>query len=250
MQAIISDIHSNLEAFSAMLDDIQRRGVTEIICLGDVIGYGPNPRECLDLARDFRLCLLGNHEEAVLFEAQAQGFNPRATTAVKWTAKQFDMLGDVRRENAPRWDFMGAMPRYYSGNGILLVHGSPTDPTREYIYTTDVRNPNKMERIFSQVEHLCFVGHTHVPGVWTEDMTYRSPEEMDYQYRITPRKTIVNVGSIGQPRDSDPRACYTLFDGSLVQFVKLPYDFETTIKKIYAIEDLDRSLGDRLREGR
>ena len=177
MQAIISDIHSNLEAFRAMLDDIQRRGVTEIICLGDVIGYGPNPRECLDLAREFRLCLLGNHEEAVLFEAQAQGFNPRATTAVRWTAKQFDMLGDVRRENAPRWDFMGAMPRYYSGNGVLLVHGSPTDPTREYIYTTDVRNPNKMERIFSQIEHLCFVGHTHVPGIWTEDMTYRSPEE-------------------------------------------------------------------------
>jgi diadenosine tetraphosphatase ApaH/serine/threonine PP2A family protein phosphatase len=250
MQAIISDIHSNLEAFRAMLDDIKRRGVTEIICLGDVIGYGPNPLECLDLAREFRLCLLGNHEEAVLFEAQAQGFNPRATTAVKWTAKQFDMLGVVRRENAPRWDFMGAMPRYYSGNGILLVHGSPTDPTREYIYTTDVRNPNKMERIFSQIEQLCFVGHTHVPGIWTEDMTYRSPEEMGCAYRITPRKTIVNVGSIGQPRDNDPRACYVLFDGSLVQFVKLPYDFETTIKKIYAIEDLDRSLGDRLREGR
>jgi diadenosine tetraphosphatase ApaH/serine/threonine PP2A family protein phosphatase len=130
------------------------------------------------------------------------------------------------------------------------VHGSPTDPTREYIYTTDVRNPNKMERLFSQIEHLCFVGHTHVPGIWTDDMTYRSPAELGHQYRITPRKTIINVGSIGQPRDNDPRACYILFDGSLIQFVKLPYDVETTIKKIYAIEGLDRSLGDRLREGR
>ena len=97
--AIVSDIHSNIEALTAVLEDIKAHKADEIVCLGDVIGYGPNPRECLDLAREVRLCLLGNHEEAVLFEAQAQGFNPRATTAVKWTAKQFDMLGAVRREN-------------------------------------------------------------------------------------------------------------------------------------------------------
>jgi len=250
MQAIVSDVHSNLEAFQAVLNDIKQRGVTDIICLGDLIGYGPDPRTCLDMAGSFNLCLLGNHEEAVLFEAQAQGFNPRATVAVKWTAKQFNMLGDDRQANAKRWDFMGNMPRYYSGNGILLVHGSPSDPTREYVYTTDVRNPNKMERIFGQIEHLCFVGHTHVPGVWTDDMTFRSPDDLDYVYRISPRKTIINVGSVGQPRDNDPRACYALFDGAAVRFIKVAYDFETTIRKIYAIQDLDRSLGDRLREGR
>ncbi len=250
MQAIISDIHSNLEAFNVVLEDIERRGIADIICLGDVIGYGPNPKDCLDLANDFRLCLLGNHEEAVLFEVHAQGFNPRATEAVRWTARQFDMLGADKQANAKRWDLMGGMPRTYSGNGILLVHGSPSDPTREYIYTTDVRNPNKMERIFLQIEHLCFVGHTHVPGVWTEDMTYRCPGELDFVYRITPGKTIVNVGSVGQPRDNDNRACYVLFDGTTVRFIKLKYDVETTVRKIYAIEKLDRSLGDRLREGR
>ena len=250
MQAIISDIHSNIEAFSVVLDDIKQRNVGEIICLGDVVGYGPNPKECLDRAKDFRLCLLGNHEEAVLFEAQTQGFNPRASEAVKWTAKQLDILGDDREANAQRWDFMGGMPRVYSGNGIMLVHGSPSDPTREYIYTTDVRNPNKMERIFSQIEHLCFVGHTHMPGVWTEDMTFRSPGELDNIYRITPGKTIINSGSVGQPRDNDNRACYILFDGSMVQFVKLEYDFEETIRKIHAIQELDQSLGDRLRDGR
>jgi diadenosine tetraphosphatase ApaH/serine/threonine PP2A family protein phosphatase len=250
MQAIISDVHSNLEAFQAVLDDIRLRGISDIICLGDIIGYGPDPKPCVDLAKDFRLCLLGNHEEAVLFESQAQGFNPRATSAVKWTAKQFDILGKDRDANAKRWDFMGAMPRVYSGNGVLLVHGSPSDPTREYIYTTDVRNPNKMERIFSQMEHLCFVGHTHVPGIWTEDMTYRSPEELDYLYRISPNKTVINVGSVGQPRDNDNRACYVLFDGTAARFVKVKYDFETTVEKIYAVAELDRSLGDRLREGR
>ena len=250
MQAIVSDIHSNIEAFRVVLDDIKRRGIADIICLGDVIGYGPDPKECLDLAKDFNLCLLGNHEEAVLFEAQTQGFNPRASTAVRWTAKQFDMLSDDRDANAKRWDFMGGMPRVYARDGVMLVHGSPSDPTREYIYTTDIRNPNKMERIFSLVDHLCFVGHTHMPGVWGQDMTYRSPEEMDYVFRITASKTVINVGSVGQPRDNDNRACYALFDGSMVQFVKLPYDFETTINKIHAIKELDPSLGHRLREGR
>ena len=250
MQAILSDVHSNLEAFTVVLEDIKKRGITDIICLGDLVGYGPNPKECLDLARDFRLCLLGNHEEAVLFEAQTQGFNPRASNAVRWTARQFDMLGEDREANARRWDFMGAMPRVYSGNGIMLVHGSPSDPTREYIYTTDVRNPNKMERIFAQIEHLCFVGHTHIPGVWTEDMTYRSPEDLDYHFRIGKRKTVINIGSVGQPCDNDPRACYGLFDGSSVEFVKLPYDYETTIRKIRETGELDPSLGDRLREGR
>lgn len=250
MQAIISDVHSNVEAFQVVLDDIRKRDITDIICLGDLIGYGPNPKECLDMAKDFGLCLLGNHEEAVLFEAQTQGFNPRASSAVRWTARQFDMLSEDRDGNARRWDFMGAMPRVYSGNGILLVHGSPSDPTREYVYTTDVRNPNKMERIFSQIEHLCLVGHTHMPGVWMEDMTFRSPEDLDFHFRIGPQKTIINVGSVGQPRDNDNRACYSLFDGSTVQFVKLEYDYETTIRKIYDTKELDPSLGDRLREGR
>ncbi len=250
MQAIISDVHSNIEAFSVVLEDIRKRGITDIICLGDLIGYGPNPKECLDMAADFRLCLLGNHEEAVLFEAQTQGFNPRASNAVRWTAKQFDMLSEDRTGNARRWDFMGNMPRVYSGNGIMLVHGSPSDPTREYVYTTDVRNPNKMERIFSQIEHLCLVGHTHIPGIWLEDMTYLSPEELDFHFRIGRQKTIINVGSVGQPRDNDNRACYALFDGNLIEWVKLEYDFETTIKKIYDTKELDPSLGDRLREGR
>ena len=160
------------------------------------------------------------------------------------------MLGEDRDANAVRWDMMGDMQTVYSGNGIMLVHGSPSDPTREYVYTTDVRNPNKMERIFGQIEHLCFLGHTHVPGVWTEDMTYRSPEDLDHLYRISNRKTIINVGSVGQPRDNDNRACYALFDGSAVRFVKLQYDVETTVRKIYAADGLDSSLGDRLREGR
>ena len=160
------------------------------------------------------------------------------------------MLSEDREANARRWDFIGSMLRVYSQDSILCVHGSPVDPTREYIYTTDVRNPNKMERIFEKIEHICFVGHTHVPGIWAEDMTYRSPEDLDYVCEMDSRKTIVNVGSVGQPRDFDNRACYVIFDGSVVRFVKLEYDFQKTAEKIYAIDGLDDFLGVRLKEGR
>ena len=250
MIAVISDIHSNLEAFEVVLADIRGRGVSDIICLGDVLGYGPNPKECLDLARDLRLCLMGNHEEAVLREAQAHGFNPKASRAIRWTANQFDMLSGDRAANAERWDFMGTMELTYVENTVLCVHGSPTEPTREYIRTTDIRNPNKMERIFGLIEHICFVGHTHVPGVWTEDLSYKAPEDLDYTYQIDERKTIVNVGSVGQPRDGDPRAAYALWDGTTVTFVRSPYNFERTAQKIYMIDDLDDFLGDRLKQGR
>jgi len=250
MQAIISDIHSNIEALSAVLRDIKNRGIRDVICLGDVIGYGPNPKECVDIVSKLRLCLLGNHEEAVLHVVQATGFNRKASSAVRWTAEQFDMLGQDKAANSERWNFLGNLPRDYRSNGVYLVHGSPCDPTREYIHVSDVRNPNKMERIFSRVEHVCFVGHTHVPGAWTQDLNYHPPEELKSVYHIDERKVIVNVGSVGQPRDFDNRACYVLFDGESVQWVRVSYDFEKTVRKVHAISMLDNSLGDRLREGR
>jgi len=250
MQAIISDLHSNIEALSAVLLDIKSRNLRDVICLGDVIGYGPNPKECIDVSDKLRLCLMGNHEEAVLHVVQAQGFNRKASSAVRWTADQFDMLGADKNANAQRWNFLGGLPRSYRSDGVLLVHGSPTDPTREYVHISDVRNPNKMERVFSLIEHVCFVGHTHVAGAWTEDLNYYSPETLDYVYPIDERKVIINVGSVGQPRDFDNRACYAIFDGETIRWVRVPYDYEKTIEKIHSIDMLDNSLGDRLREGR
>ena len=233
-----------------VLADLREREISDIICLGDVVGYGPNPKECVDLAEQCRLCLMGNHEEAVLHEAQARGFNPKASRAVGWTASQFDMLSGDRKANAARWDFMGSIVKTYTENSVMCVHGSPCDPTREYVYTTDIRNPNKMERIFELIEHICFVGHTHVPGVITGDLSFRAPADVDNTYQIDERKTIINVGSVGQPRDFDPRACYVLWDGTTVEFVRVPYDFERTAQKIYMVDELDDFLGNRLKQGR
>jgi diadenosine tetraphosphatase ApaH/serine/threonine PP2A family protein phosphatase len=107
-----------------------------------------------------------------------------------------------------------------------------------------------MAAVFSLVERYCLMGHTHVPGVFTEDLQFLSPEEVDPCYRLDGRKTLMNVGSVGQPRDGDWRACYALLDGDTVRFRRVEYDIEATIRKIRDIDDLDDLLGDRLREGR
>jgi diadenosine tetraphosphatase ApaH/serine/threonine PP2A family protein phosphatase len=107
-----------------------------------------------------------------------------------------------------------------------------------------------MERIFARIEHVCFVGHTHVPGAWTQDLNYSSLQDLKYVYHIDERKVVINVGSVGQPRDYDPRACYVVFDGETVRWIRVPYDHEKTIQKIHSISMLDDSLGERLREGR
>jgi diadenosine tetraphosphatase ApaH/serine/threonine PP2A family protein phosphatase len=107
-----------------------------------------------------------------------------------------------------------------------------------------------MERIFALVDRYCFQGHTHIPGIFLESLSFLSPEEIDLTYELTPEKAVMNVGSVGQPRDGDPRACYVLLDGQTVQYRRVPYDIEQTIAKIYKIPELDNFLGDRLREGR
>ena len=107
-----------------------------------------------------------------------------------------------------------------------------------------------MEKIFTLVEKYCFQGHTHVPGIFTESMQFLTPDDVNLAYRLDGRKTLCNVGSVGQPRDLDPRACYVLYDGDTIKYRRVEYDFEQTIRKIYDIPDLDNFLGDRLREGR
>jgi len=249
LKAIISDIHSNLEALQAVLSDIDSRGIKEIICLGDIIGYGPNPRECIDLAKKFKVTILGNHDEAALWSDQTESFNPVAKDAVDWTRH---MLEDPKESfrNTKRWDFLGELQRTYRDNSDLYVHGSPRRPVREYVFPEDIANKGKMDDIFSRIEHVCYIGHSHMPGIFTEDMMFRPPQEVFNQYEMNGRKTIINVGSIGQPRDGDNRACYVVVDGSKIEFVRVQYDFDETMKKIYAVKELDNFLADRLAEGR
>jgi len=247
-RALISDIHGNLEGLQAVLADIQSRGITQVYCLGDIIGYGPNPRECIDLVMQCDMCLLGNHDQGALFDPE--GFNAGAERAIFWTREQLEDPKGSAEQNAKRWDFLGELPRNHRENGILYVHGSARNPLNEYVFPEDIYNRRKMEKIFALIEHHCFQGHTHVPGVFVESMNFSSPEELNFQYRLGSEKAMINVGSVGQPRDGNPRSCYVVLEDDLLTFVRVEYDPRVTQKKIYDIPDLDNFLGDRLLEGR
>ena len=253
MKAIISDIHSNLEALQAVLEDIQKQSISEIYCLGDIVGYGPNPRECVDLVMKCKMVLLGNHDQGAMFDPE--GFNAPAEKAIFWTRDQLEAPNDKKDIKEKRWEFLAERPRQIRENGLLFVHGSARNPLNEYVFPEDIYNQRKMERIFALVDRYCFQGHTHVPGIFTEqvpesDYQFNSPEEIEYVHQLDERKTLCNVGSVGQPRDGDWRACYILLDGNTIQYRRVEYDIDTTVKKIYAIPELENFLGDRLRDGR
>ena len=250
-RALISDIHGNLEALNTVLADIRTVGVDDIYCLGDIIGYGPNPCECLDqVIKHAQATILGNHDQAALFDPE--GFNPMALQAIYWTRDQLDNgPGSSDQKNA-RWDFLGELPRHLDEGQYRYVHGSPRDPTNEYVFPEFVFDQRKMEILFGKIEDVCFMGHTHLPGVFTTNCEFISPDECDYIYQFTGEKVMVNVGSVGQPRDEDNRACYAILDtdARTVTFRRVDYDYETTADKIYAIADLMNALGDRLKQGR
>ena len=252
--ALISDIHANIEALTAVLRDIDGRGVARILCLGDVVGYGANPRECVDLVADrCEACLCGNHDQAVLYEPF--NFNVGAERACYWTRRLLEDETD-REKLGKRWDFFGALPLRLEVDGLLLVHGSPRKPVNEYLFSEDVyTSPSKITENFRRMENheACFVGHTHVPGVFLDDPYFDPPDELPEarRYPLGEEKAIINVGSVGQPRDRDPRAAYAVInDDHEVEFIRVEYDNESAMRKIQAVAELDDFLGSRLLEGR
>ncbi len=247
-RALISDIHSNLESLEAVLADIEGQGISEVFCLGDLVGYGPNPREVIDRVMKCKVCLLGNHDQGALFDPE--GFNTGAERAIFWTRGELENAGGNAAARDRRWDFLGELPRNHQDGRFLFVHGSARNPLNEYVFPEDIYNKRKLEKIFALIQQFSFQGHTHVPGVFTEGFEFFSPEELDYEYRLGSDKAMINVGSVGQPRDGDPRACYAVLEDDVVRFRRVDYPLQTTIDKIYDVPDLDNFLGDRLRDGR
>ncbi|MEX0777572.1 MAG: metallophosphoesterase family protein [Phycisphaeraceae bacterium] len=248
--AIISDVHANLEALTTVLSDIDRRGIETVVCLGDIVGYGPDPCPCLDLV--IQRCawsLMGNHDFAVLFEPTS--FNAAAESSAFWTRRQLEIEPDeaLRRQ---RWEFLGSLRVRYRQKGELWVHASPRRPINEYIFPDDVITaPTKMNQIFDRIEQRCFVGHTHVTGVFTSEPDFYPPADLEGVYKFVDyEKCIVNPGSVGQPRDRDPRASYALLYDDRVEFIRVEYDVQTVVDKVKAIPDLHDFLGVRLVEGR
>jgi len=254
--AVISDIHSNLAALTAVFEDIAEREIEQIVCLGDVVGYGPQPKECLDLVIEkCAVTLMGNHDFAVLCEPC--NFNLGAEGACYWTRTELEAEEDKSLRDR-RWEFLGDLPVKVALDAdrtplgeVTLVHGSPRRPVNEYVFPDDIYNsPNKLHGLFDRFENLCLVGHTHVPGVFLSTPDFYSPDELGGVYELDEHPALVNVGSVGQPRDRDVRASYAILEEGLVRFVRVAYDVEATVELVHAIEPLDDYLGNRLREGR
>lgn len=247
--AIISDIHGNYAALKAVLADIDSlKDISEVWCLGDIVGYGPQPVECYNLAMErCSIVIKGNHEKA-LEPGGADRFNQRARKAIEWTYRTIAASPKGQQILTE----ISNLPKSFSREGMLFVHGAPSDPTNEYLMPKDSLRPDKMRREFTLFETYCFVGHTHFPGVIEENEPFVRPEDMMMGIYLLDNvcKAIINVGSVGQPRDHNPKACYMIFHGDSVSYRRVAYDVELTRRLIHQIPDLDPLLGDRLVAGR
>ena len=248
--AVISDLHANLAALQAVFDDIDALGIREVWCLGDIVGYGPRPAECARLVRERCAAIIkGNHETALEPEG-AFRFTLRARAAIAWTRGELD--GQPDGAELVKW--LQELPPSFEKGDRFFVHGSPAEPTEEYLMPRDAGNPYKMDSQWPRVRQYAFCGHTHIPGVFEEGVEHftRSEEMLGGNAYLLDNsaKAIINVGSVGQPRDRNPDACYVTFDGDSVVYRRVRYDVEETRRLILLNTRLDPFLADRLVEGR
>lgn len=248
--ALISDIHGNLEALEAVLRAIRHEGIDEIWCIGDIVGYGPDPIPCTDLVmKNCSLTLMGNHDWALL--NSPVGFNSLATAMVYKTKQWMRITDESTEEDKERWNFLSQLPLSAESDDMLLVHASPRAELSEYILPSDVaHDPGKFEEVFSMIDHLCIVGHSHVPCCITEDLELSGVRGEGLTIELDDRKRIINTGSVGQPRDGDNRACFVTVDDGTVRYIRVPYDYRRTIDKINKLGDEYQMLGYRLGLGR
>jgi predicted phosphodiesterase len=226
--AIISDIHANLEAFQAVMEDAGE--VSQVWCLGDVVGYGPNPNECIALLRQYRhVCIAGNHDWTAAGKLDLKEFNADAKEAIIWTIAQLDPTNLAYLQSRPLVD---------SATEFTVVHGSPRDPIWEYLTEGAAGAAKSNFDLFTT--SYCFVGHTHVPVVFrdqpgTPNCKAIVPAE-DEKVVLGDSRLIVNPGAVGQPRNGDPRASYILFDGDsmTLNYRRVSYPVEQTQAKMVA----------------
>ncbi len=230
--AIISDIHGNLEALETALEIIAKNNIDEIICLGDIVGYGASPNECVELVfQHTSHVLLGNHDHAAVHIEAAEYFNPYARIAIEWTHDTLTVKNKKILSNLPY-----TLERY----NIMFVHASPYQPER-WFYINNLVNAHENFPHYSQP--LCFVGHSHLPAVFCDDNVTK---EVNKEQRF-----IVNVGSIGQPRDHNNKLSFGIFDTVTWTYenIREGYNISKASGKIYKA-GLPPILGDRLFEGK
>lgn len=246
--AVISDVHGNIEALQAVLDKIDQLKIEAIYSLGDVVGYGPDPEACV-LLTEQRCCLrlMGNHEHALLHPASGLGFNAHARQAVDWTRQRLGKAGLLHR--------LGELKPSHQSRDILFAHGAIRNTLREYLREFDRSGHSTFDELVESLENdfihfrLCFVGHNHKPFLATAEGFLHPHRGLNEFHVAREERLYVSVGSVGQPRDGDPRACFVTFDGSRVAFHRVSYPFATTAEKIRSC-GLPGQLADRLAAGK
>ena len=226
--AIIADIHSNLEAMTAVLGEIEHQGgVDEIWCLGDIVGYGPDPGKCIELLRRYKhVCVAGNHDWATIGRVDTTEFNPDAAAACRWTSAQLNRT-DI--------EYLAKLPLAIEEGDFTLVHGSPRDPIWEYLISTSIAKEN-----FAYFKTpFCLVGHSHIPLVFSHDDSGTPSSSQflpDIKLTLGRHRLIINPGGVGQPRDGDPRASYALYDSDngIITLRRVTYDIRATQNKMMA----------------
>jgi predicted phosphodiesterase len=236
---IIADIHGNLEGLQVVLADIKEQKCTHVVCLGDVVGYGANPKECLDIIRGMNIPMVkGNHDEYIGSSEDPEGFNDAAAEAVSWSRNQLT-------EDDRRW--LRELKYFRLVANFSIVHATLDAPQRwGYVF-------EKLEAAASftyQNTQVCFFGHTHVPVAFIRDTGIRGGTYSKFRVE-SGKKYFVNVGSVGQPRDGDPRAAYVIYDlpQQTIELRRLDYDIATAQRKIRAA-GLPERLAERLATGR
>jgi predicted phosphodiesterase len=237
--AIIADIHGNLDAFQVVLEDIRAQNATHIVCLGDIVGYNAQPKECLQIVREMNIpCVKGNHDEYCSSEDHLEGFNPHAAEAVHWTREQL-----TTEEKA----WLRDLKYTRQAANFTMVHATLDAPDRwQYVF-------DKLAAAASfpyQTTQMCFFGHTHVPVAFMRDTVVRGGTYS--KFKVDPaKKYFINVGAVGQPRDNNPKAAYVLYDtdAATIELRRLEYDIAAAQKKIRDA-GLPERLAERLAYGR
>jgi len=240
--AFISDIHANLEALEAVLSDIDKKGVDEILCLGDVVGYGANPNECAEItAKRCKSVLLGNHDAVATNLLTTQHFNVHAKIAIEWTTQTLTHANK---------SFLAALPVSKTTDILTMAHSTPYEPGMWY-YITSLEEAAFNFQFFDT--KICLVGHTHIPMIIVlddEEIYVHPDKQISYKERED-RRLLINIGSVGQPRDRNPDSSYGILDTDekLFSLHRIPYDIHKAQAKMKKIKMPD-FLVNRLAEGR
>jgi predicted phosphodiesterase len=224
--AILADIHANLAAFQAVLDHIKEQGgFDELWCLGDIVGYGPDPHECIELLRQYPcLCVAGNHDRAATGDISTDDFNPEAADAAHWTSQHISVEDK---------DFLHNLPEKIEKDDFTLVHGSPREPLWEYVLSLDSVRENF--KYFNT--SCCLIGHSHQPLLFRQsvkgELSLKRLQDREV-IQLGAERLIINPGGVGQPRDSDPRAAYALYDSDAktISLHRVAYDIKSVQQRM------------------